>query len=634
MSEKPVAWRVVSLVAVLAVVSAGAYAQEEPPSKKHGLRVFHVGNSHTDQAYGMHDIARARGYSSAMFKRHMIPGAGLTWLWTFIKPGTVQDITEEKWDVLTLQTSTGSGTRVENAIRYGGGYRKGEGYASLIYEGSPDCQVYLFDSYPIRGKGPKDWTPEQKWTEALKTKRGDVVLAPRDATEAAADAITALYPHRKPCLIIPVGIVMCELDKLMKKGKVPGYASAYEFLEDKSHLNNDGKYVEAITFFAVIYKEDPHDAITEGLKFWRGPYGVKKEYAEAVWDVVWDVVSSYRYTGVHPTGPVILGKPRLTSASLGSAYSTFIPATGGSGKYRWAITSGALPEGLTLNSETGEIAGQPKTEGISRVEIAVSDRDPQRTAVDKREYELALVMPGVPEVASEKLEPACAGMKYYAKIKINGGYGAVTFSAEKGSLPAGLRLDPKTGEISGIATAVWTKPVKVTLRDEKNRHSSKSLNLSVSAKTVHGAVCGIYYQSFNNVADHTKYLRDEVVVSNNFTTDMVTNPDQQPFALRFVSHITIAEPGEYTFYIEACNAAVLDINGTRIVDKDSFESHKKVEPKSGTVNLDAGLHPIEVILYRRGLGVRQYARWSFAWSGPGFEKQSIPDDVLMLEAKE
>ena len=48
---------------------------------------------------------------------------------------------------------------------------------------------------------------------------------------------------------------MCELDKLMKKGKVPGYTSAYDFLEDKSHLNGDGKYVEAVTFFATIYKE-------------------------------------------------------------------------------------------------------------------------------------------------------------------------------------------------------------------------------------------------------------------------------------------------------------------------------------------------------------------------------------------
>jgi hypothetical protein len=71
------AWSVVSVAAVMMAVNAAVYA-EETPAKGRGLRVFHVGNRHTDQAYGMHDIARARGYSSAMFKRDMIPGASLT----------------------------------------------------------------------------------------------------------------------------------------------------------------------------------------------------------------------------------------------------------------------------------------------------------------------------------------------------------------------------------------------------------------------------------------------------------------------------------------------------------------------------------------------------------------------------
>ncbi len=626
-------WKLVSVLGLLIVVS-GLSRAEGPSSQKRGLRVFHVGNSHTDQAYGMHDIARARGYSSAMYKRHMIPGAGLSWLWTFMKQETVDEITKEKWDVLTLQTSTGKATSVENTVRYGAGYRKGEGYASLIYEGSPDCQVYLFDSYPIRSArgSSKDLSPEEKWMQPQKTKNG-VVPAPRDLTEAAADAITALYPHHKPCLIIPVGIVMCKLDRAMKEGKVPGYTSVYEFLEDKSHLNNDGKYVEAVTFFATIYKEDPHGVITEGLKFWRGPYGVKKEFAQAVWDVVWDVVRSYRYTGVHPDGPVTLGKPRLKPAPLGSAYSVFIPATGGSGKFTWALTSGALPPGLKLNPDTGEISGQPTAEGVYKFEITVSDKDPDKPKVDKRVYELAVPMPGVPEVASDKLEPAYVGVDYYERIRINGGYGAVTFSVEKNSLPSGLRLNPDTGEITGIPTAVGTKQVKIHLVDKKGRSSSKVLELRVSDRPIHGAVCGVYYQSFASVADYKKYLRDEVGITRNFTTEMVPDPAQQPFALRFVSNIRIETPGEYTFYIEACNAAVLDIDGKRIVDKDYFESHKKVKPKAGTVKLAAGVHPIEVILYRRGLGQRQYAKWSFSWSGPGIDRQPIPDNVLLLDGK-
>jgi PA14 domain-containing protein/putative Ig domain-containing protein len=626
MIKKCTALYIVTLVVAL---SSMAYAQDASVQKR-GLRVFHVGNSHTDQAYGMHEVARARGYAGAGYNRHMIPGAGLDWLWTYITPKTIKTIRTEKWDVMTLQTSTGGGTRVSSAVRFGGGYGKGTGYASLVYEASPDCQVYLFDSYPIRGQGGADRTPEQKWTQASKGRRGETIIAPRDATEAAADAISALYPQRKPCLIIPVGLVICELDKRMKQGKVPGYKSAYDFLEDKSHLNNDGKYVEAATFFAVIYREDPHGAITDGLKFWRGPYGVKKEFAEVVWDAVWDVVSTYRYTGVHPSGPVILGKSGVKTVPLGSDFSMYIPATGGSGKFKWAVTAGTLPAGLTLSPATGAIVGRPQVAGTSKVEITVSDLDPKKTEVAKGQYELVLAMPGEPAVQGEELEPAYVGVKYYAKVKTLGGYGTVMFSTDAGTLPPGLTLNAETGEITGTPTAVWTKPVKVNLRDEKGRASSKALKLSVAEKPVHGAVCGIYYQSFNSVADHTKHLRDEVVVSKNFTTEMVKDQASEPFALRFVSNIRVAKTGEYTFYIEACNGAVLDIDGKRVVDKDSFQ--KAAKPVAGKVTLKAGTHPIEVILYRRGLGRWQYTKWAFAWSGPGFEKQPIPDDVLMLEA--
>ena len=51
------------------------------------------------------------------------------------------------------------------------------------------------------------------------------------------------------------------------------------------------------------------------------------------------------------------------------------------------------------------------------------------------------------------------------------------------------------------------------------------------------------------------------------------------------------------------------------------------------VAVNATAFAADVPAKKRGLGVRQYAKWSFAWSGPGFEKQPIPDNVLMLEAR-
>ena len=59
---------------------------------------------------------------------------------------------------------------------------------------------------------------------------------------------------------------------------------------DGVHLNSEGKYLEAVTHYAVVFQDDPHDCIITELRFWKGPYGVDKAFAEVVWDVVAEVV--------------------------------------------------------------------------------------------------------------------------------------------------------------------------------------------------------------------------------------------------------------------------------------------------------------------------------------------------------
>ena len=65
--------RHIAVCLVMLLVAVAAQAKEP-------VAIFHVGNSLTDQAYGMHDIAKARGHETK-FGRHMIPGAPLEWLW-------------------------------------------------------------------------------------------------------------------------------------------------------------------------------------------------------------------------------------------------------------------------------------------------------------------------------------------------------------------------------------------------------------------------------------------------------------------------------------------------------------------------------------------------------------------------
>ncbi len=54
-------------------------------------------------------------------------------------------------------------------------------------------------------------------------------------------------------------------------------------------------------------------------------------------------------------------------------YSHFFPATGGAPPYAFAITAGAIPPGLVLNSDTGEVSGIPTTIGTFDFTITVAD---------------------------------------------------------------------------------------------------------------------------------------------------------------------------------------------------------------------------------------------------------------------
>jgi hypothetical protein len=282
-------------VVLLALAASGLLLGLRPVPAAEPVAIFHVGNSLTDQAYGMHDLAEARGHKTT-FGRHMIPGAPLDWLWNHRHEGFKQPqgesadalLRDHKWDVLILQPY---GRATEVSVKYGALY------AAEAYKGNPQCQVYVFANYPGIGK---DQSEADRWEERWLSQdyaRG------RANFERVAKGITAKFPDKKPVRIIPVGEVMYRLHQRMKAGQLAGYNSITELFADGVHLKSEGKYVEAITHFATVFQQDPHGSITSGLRFWRGPYGVDKEFAKEVWDVAWEVVRTYPQTGVKSGAP-------------------------------------------------------------------------------------------------------------------------------------------------------------------------------------------------------------------------------------------------------------------------------------------------------------------------------------------
>jgi large repetitive protein len=80
-------------------------------------------------------------------------------------------------------------------------------------------------------------------------------------------------------------------------------------------------------------------------------------------DGIGTVARSYSIKVGPPQKPIVIDSAPLANGKVDAAYSQSLKATGGSGTYNWSVLTGALPDGLTLDSQTGKISGTPKTAG-------------------------------------------------------------------------------------------------------------------------------------------------------------------------------------------------------------------------------------------------------------------------------
>ncbi|MDZ7724197.1 MAG: Ig domain-containing protein [candidate division KSB1 bacterium] len=157
-------------------------------------------------------------------------------------------------------------------------------------------------------------------------------------------------------------------------------------------------------------------------------------------------------------------------------------ATGGTGAYTWSIVSGTLPEGLTLDSMSGQIIGVPEAAGTYAFTVEVTDSgDPVQTA--SHEFTVIIYPPDLKITTVSPLPDGTVGETYAQDIHARGGSADTwTWSMISGVLPEGMEfLDfAEAGRVQGTPGEAGTFNFTVKVTDLLYPELSDSQTFSLS----------------------------------------------------------------------------------------------------------------------------------------------------------
>ncbi|RNL78963.1 beta strand repeat-containing protein [Nocardioides marmorisolisilvae] len=162
--------------------------------------------------------------------------------------------------------------------------------------------------------------------------------------------------------------------------------------------------------------------------------------------------------------------PKVTTTSLpdahvGQAYSVTLTKTGDDGTW----SSYELPDGLTLDENTGEISGTPTTGGVYPIYVAF-------TETDSGNYSTASLSLNIiaPVITTTSVPDGTTGSAYSQQLQKTGLAG--TFEQTAGFLPDGITLS-SGGLLAGTPTAAGDYGFTVTFTETATGASDKQAYL-------------------------------------------------------------------------------------------------------------------------------------------------------------
>ena len=182
-----------------------------------------------------------------------------------------------------------------------------------------------------------------------------------------------------------------------------------------------------------------------------------------------------------PTGqaaPIVLDPTSLPDATVGTAYEQPLSASGGTGPYSFAVTSGSLPAGMGMDGD-GIVDGTPEAPGDFAFTVMASDASGQS---GEQAYALTVLAPVI-GLTPTAVPDGTVGVPYEVLFSASGGNGPYTFAVTAGALPPGLLLD-SDGVFHGEPTAPGDYGFTITAIDNFNQTGDQAYELTVRNATI------------------------------------------------------------------------------------------------------------------------------------------------------
>ncbi|MFQ5663921.1 MAG: Ig domain-containing protein [Terriglobia bacterium] len=148
---------------------------------------------------------------------------------------------------------------------------------------------------------------------------------------------------------------------------------------------------------------------------------------------------------------------KLPEGVVGEPYRVRLQASGGQKPYSWSVSNPYLPEGLTLDESTGEIAGTPRYAHLYNFTAHLYDftirvRDSSSPAQTTTGYFILKVAERLVLVTGS-LPKGVRSFPYRVQLQARGGTPPYTWDVASGVPPPGLELDAASGLLAGQPTA-------------------------------------------------------------------------------------------------------------------------------------------------------------------------------------